>query len=92
MLEDPAFKSRGCRYPRFLPRGLCLEAAILGCSFVLRICTATLSYQGPSPTLHLPPEVPTMAPIGRKRKAAPAETVDKREKLAEGPAVVIEHW
>ncbi|KAM7316338.1 hypothetical protein ACRRTK_024069 [Alexandromys fortis] len=27
-----------------------------------------------------------MAPIGRKRKAAPAETVDKREKLAEGPA------
>ncbi|KAH0508813.1 Selenoprotein H [Microtus ochrogaster] len=32
-----------------------------------------------------------MAPIGRKRKAAPAETVDKREKLAEGPAVVIEH-
>uniref|UniRef100_A0A8C2QCB0 Selenoprotein H n=1 Tax=Cricetulus griseus TaxID=10029 RepID=A0A8C2QCB0_CRIGR len=32
-----------------------------------------------------------MAPSGRKRKAAPAETVDKREKLAEGPAVVIEH-
>lgn len=73
------------------PRGLYLEAAILGCRFVFWVCVATLSDQGPSPTLHLPPEVPTMAPNGRKRKAAPAETVDKREKLAEGPAVVIEH-
>lgn len=35
-----------------------------------------------------------MAPLGRKRKAgaAPIETVDKREKLAEGATVVIEHW
>uniref|UniRef100_A0A087WNU1 Selenoprotein H n=1 Tax=Mus musculus TaxID=10090 RepID=A0A087WNU1_MOUSE len=34
-----------------------------------------------------------MAPHGRKRKAgaAPMETVDKREKLAEGATVVIEH-
>lgn len=69
-----------------------MEAGVWGCNFVLRVCVATLSYQRPSPTLHLLPEVLTMAPIGRKRKAAPAETVDKREKLAEGPAVVIEHW
>uniref|UniRef100_A0A8C6GBC2 Selenoprotein H n=1 Tax=Mus spicilegus TaxID=10103 RepID=A0A8C6GBC2_MUSSI len=34
-----------------------------------------------------------MAPHGRKRKAgaAPMETADKREKLAEGATVVIEH-
>uniref|UniRef100_A0A0G2K8K5 Selenoprotein H n=1 Tax=Rattus norvegicus TaxID=10116 RepID=A0A0G2K8K5_RAT len=34
-----------------------------------------------------------MAPLGRKRKAgaAPIESADKREKLAEGAAVVIEH-
>ncbi|KAL6064558.1 hypothetical protein STEG23_035981 [Scotinomys teguina] len=32
-----------------------------------------------------------MAPVGRKRKATPGETVDKREKLAECLAVVIEH-
>lgn len=34
-----------------------------------------------------------MAPLGRKRKAgaAPMESADKREKLAEGAAVVIEH-
>ncbi|GAB1286501.1 Selenoprotein H [Apodemus speciosus] len=34
-----------------------------------------------------------MAPLGRKRKAgaAPIETAGKREKLAEGAAVVIEH-
>lgn len=35
-----------------------------------------------------------MAPLGRKRKAGAAamETANKREKLAEGAAVVIEHW
>lgn len=35
-----------------------------------------------------------MAPLGKKRKAGsePGETADKRGKLTEGAAVVIEHW
>ena len=68
-------------------RDLNFASVIPGCWFV-------------SPELHRPlfhqraiPEIRAMAPHGRKRKAgaAPMETVDKREKLAEGATVVIEH-